>query len=196
LLVNLNTVLQRLLANPWIAHAAVERQLPDAIHIQIKERAPMAILDLNLRYYLDEGGEIFKQVEASDEIKVPVVTGLAFSDIDLNNPRRPGLFRGVIEVLGLSRLDGTVLPMHDIHRIHVDHEMGLTLFAFERGLAINLGFGHYESKYNRLRDMITHLRPQNKLSNVEYIDLNDLDRIVVRPYSGVSLRGVVYGKEI
>ena len=196
LLVNLGTALYRLLANPWIEAAEVERELPDAIHIKIAERYPIAMLDLGRRFYLDAGGEIFKRVEASDQIKAPVVTGLRFSDIDLNNPWRPGLFRDVMQVLRLSRLHGTVLPLRLLNRIHVDREMGLTLFAFESGLAIKLGFGGYESKYNRLRDMMSHLRPQARLSNIECIDLNDLDRVVVRPLRGVSVMGVSHRKEI
>lgn len=194
--VNLSMVMRRLLASPWIADAEVERRLPDSIHVRIKERVPVAILDLNRRFYLDENGEIFKQVEASDKVRVPLVTGLRLSDIDLNNSWRPGVFRDVMEVLQLSRLHGSVLPAHLLERIHVDKEMGLTLFAFERGLAIKLGLGDYESKYNRLRDMVSYLRPQGTLSDIRCIDLYDLDRVVVRPYSGVSLGAGPYRKEI
>ncbi len=196
LAVNLKTVLSRLLADPWVAAAEVERELPDAIHIQIRERVPIAMLDLGRRFYLDSGGEIFKRVEASDKIGVPVVTGLNLSDVDLNDPWRRKPFRDVMHVLRLSRLDGTVLPLHILERVHVDREMGLTLFAFDEGLAIKLGFGGYESKYNRLRDMMSHFRPPGQLSNIKSIDLNDLDRVVVRPFRGVSLVAAPYRKEI
>jgi len=206
--VNVRRIRYRLLANPWIAAAEVERGLPDTIHIRVKERVPIAILDLNpptrlasesvadSRFYLDEYGEIFKAVQASDEIKVPVVTGLRLSDIELGDYLRPRVFRAVMEALHLSRLHGTILPLHALHRIHADREMGLVLFAFEGGLAIKIGFGDYESKYNRLRDMTSYLNQEDQLLTIECIDLNDPDRVVVKPSRGVSLLGVGYRKEM
>jgi hypothetical protein len=75
--------------------------------------------------------------------------------------------------------------------------MGLTLVGFEKGLAIKLGFGDYESKFNRLRDMMSYFRQGgDELLNIACIDLNDLERVVVRPTGGVSLLGVAYRKEI
>lgn len=193
---NLGLLRHRLLADPWICAAEVERELPVSIHIRVRERVPIAMLKLNRLFYLDETGEVFKSVEPSDRIRVPVVTGLKFSDIDLNGQGRSRAFKAVMEVLHLSRLHGSVLPLNAIHDIHADPEMGLTLFGFEKGVAIKLGFGDYESKFNRLRDMMTYFRQGEALLDVECIDLNDLERVVVRPSGGVSLLGVSYRKEI
>ncbi|NVM22382.1 MAG: FtsQ-type POTRA domain-containing protein, partial [Desulfobacterales bacterium] len=203
--VNLGTVRHRLLANPWVAAAEVERELPDAIHIRLKERVPIAVLDLNRsallpsgarrtgvagrRYYLDADGEIFKAVEAPDQTGLPVVTGLRLSDIDLSDTWRPGLFRDVMEVLHLSRLYGTLLPIHSFDRLHADRELGLIIFASEDGLAVKLGSGDYKSKYERLRDMLSCLRREDQSLNIKCIDLNELDRVVVRSSGGVSLLG-------
>ncbi len=240
--VNLNTVRYRLMADPWVAAAEVERELPDAIHIRIKERVPIAIVDLNRParlaspparqlFYLDEEGEIFKPVrdrpdncsgilrskvsngvESSDKVRVPVVSGLGLSDIDFNDQSRSRLFGAVMEVLRLSRLYQNVIPLHCLHRIHVDREMGLTLYAFlgrcslsatpdsapaftgkadrrtpagRNAVAIKVGFGDYESKYCRLGDMVPYLKKESGFLNLQSIDLNDSDRVVV----GASLAG-------
>jgi len=213
--VNVNTLRGRLTVHPWIAAAEIERELPDTIHIRIKERVPIAIVDLNRPFYLDEEGEIFKRVESSDKVRVPVVTGLSLSDIDLNDPWRSRLFRAVMEALRLNRLHQDVIPL--LHRIHVDKEMGLTLHAFflphgpsatpecvptivgrihagRREVAIKVGFGDYGPKYNRLRDMISYLNKEGGVLNLQSIDLNDLDRVVVRPsLAGHSGRRSVAG---
>ncbi|MBE9582021.1 MAG: FtsQ-type POTRA domain-containing protein [Proteobacteria bacterium] len=193
--VNLRVLRDRLLANPWIAAVEVERELPDTIHIRVRERVPIAMVELNRPYYLSETGEIFKHVAPSDQTRAPVVTGLSLSDIDPSNPGRFPLFRAVMEVLHLSRLHGSILPPHGLQRIHADPEMGLTLFGFENNMAVKFGFGGYESKFNRLRDMISYLRRGGQLLNVGSMDLNDLDRVVIRPSRGVSLLGVCYRKE-
>ncbi len=224
LFVNLNTLRYRLIAHPWVAAAEIERQLPDVIHIQVKERVPIAIVELNRSlpallpsgarskghvreglsdrlFCLDEEGEIFKPVEPSDNVNVPLVTGLGLSDIDFNDQSRSRLFRAVMEALHLSRLHQNVVPLGDLHSINVDREMGLTLYAFfvqgdqsatrepafadkagRSMLAIKVGFGDYESKYSRLGDVVPYLKKKSGFLNLESIDLSDSDRVVVRPY--------------
>ena len=213
--VNVNTLRHRLTMHPWIAAAEIERELPDAIHIRIKERVPIAIVNLNRPFYIDEEGEIFKRVESSDKVRVPVVTGLSLSDIDFNDSWRSRLFRAVMEALRLNRLHQDMIPL--LPRIHVDKEMGLTLYAFfsphsqsvtpecvptfagrihagRREVAIKVGFGDYGSKYSRLRDMISYLNKERGALNLQSIDLNDLDRVVVRPsLAGRSGRRSVAG---
>ena len=229
---NLNTLRCRLMARPWIAGAEVERELPDVVHIRVKERVPIAIVNLNRParlagppacqlFYLDEEGEIFKPVESSDKVRVPVVTGLALSDIDFNDQSRSLLFRSVMEVLRLSRLHQNVILLHALHSIHVDRQVGLTLYAFpppcnlsatpdcapviagkanrriqaDRGaVAIKVGFGDYGSKYRRLRDMIPYLEKESGFLNIQSIDLNDSDRVVVRhSLAGQAVRRAVSG---
>lgn len=270
LFVNLNTLRYRLIAHPWVAAAEIERQLPDVIHIRVKERVPIAIVELNRSsslastpatrlpapplpvncnagrggnggpsgarrtgheraglagrlFYLDEEGEIFKPVEPSDNVSVPLVTGLAVSDIDFNDQSRSRLFRAVMEALRLSRLHQNVVPLHALHSIHVDREMGLTLYAFfvpgnlsaarepafadkpgrgtqaGRGaVAIRVGFGDYESKYSRLGDVVPYLKKKSGFLNLESIDLNDSDRVVVRPSQAgqAGIRSVAGGSDL
>jgi len=268
LFVNLNTLRYRLIAHPWVAAAEIERQLPDVIHVRIKERVPIAIVELNRSsslaststtrlpapalpvncktgrdgnggpsgarstgheragladrlFCLDEEGEIFKPVEHSDNVSVPLVTGLALSDIDFNDQSRSRLFRAVMEALRLSRLHQNVVPLHALHSIHVDRQVGLTLYAFpppcnlsatpdcapvfagkanrriqaDRGaVAIKVGFGDYGSKYRRLRDMIPYLEKESGFLNIQSIDLNDSDRVVVRhSLAGQAVRRAVSG---
>jgi len=47
--------------------------------------------------------------------------------------------------------------------------------------AIKFGFGKYESKFSRLRDMVSYLKRQDGFLNLQYVDLDDADRVVVRP---------------
>jgi cell division protein FtsQ len=193
---NLRLLRQRLLANPWICAAEVERRLPDSIHIRVRERVPVAMLKLNRLFFLDETGEVFKSVEPSDRIRVPVVTGLKISDIDLNGQGHSSVFAAMMNVLHLSRLHGSILPLDTIRTIHADPGMGLTLCGFEEDLVIRLGFGDYESKFNRLRDTMSYFRRGDGALGIERIDLNDLERVVVRPAGGVSFLEACYRKEI
>ncbi len=206
--VNVNTIRYRLMAHPWVAGAEVERELPDTIHIRVKERVPIAIVELDRPFYLDEKGNIFKPVESSDKAMVPVVTGLSASEIDFEDPWRSRLFRTLMEVLRLSRLHEDAIPFYELNRVRVDREMGLTLYASldpyslpakpvyapafasnvdgqvqadPSEVAIKVGFGGYESKFSRLEYMVSYLREKSGILNLQFIDLSDSDRVVVRP---------------
>ena len=48
---NLNTIRNRLMSHAWIAAVKIERELPDTIHIQIRERTPIAIVSLNRLFF-------------------------------------------------------------------------------------------------------------------------------------------------
>jgi cell division protein FtsQ len=127
--VNVSTIRHRLVAHPWVAGAEIERALPDTIHIRVKERTPIAMINLERLFYLDETGVIFKPVESSDKARVPVVTGLPVTDIDFEDPLHSRWFTEVLEVLRLSHIHKDAIPFYVLHRIHVDREMGLTLYA-------------------------------------------------------------------
>ena len=43
---------------------------------------------------------------------------------------------------------------------------------------------------------MSYFRRGDELLNIACIDLNDLERVVVRPTGGVSVLGVAYRKEI
>jgi hypothetical protein len=193
---NLRVLQNNLLADPWIAAAEIERELPDAIHIRVKERVPVAVVELNRPFFLSDGGEIFKPVEPSDSIEVPVVTGLSLSDIDPGNPGTSRALEAIMEVIRLTRLHGSVLPSHSLYSVHADPEMGLTLFGFPNRMAIKLGFEDYKMKFDRLRDMIAYLRQGDGLEHVGSVDLNDRDRVVIEPSDRTSLLGVCYRKEM
>ena len=202
--VNVKTLQHTLVADPWIAAAEIERTLPDEIHIRVRERVPIAIVELGGPYYVDENGEIFKPAEASDKARGPIVTGLSLAGFDFENPWGSRLFKSVMEALHLCRRHDSVIPFAALQRIHVDRDMGLTLYASLAPhdslpaamctpavansapsrigpAAIKVGFGRYESKLSRLRDMVSYLKRQQGFLNLQYVDLDDTDRVVVRP---------------
>ncbi|MDY6951112.1 MAG: FtsQ-type POTRA domain-containing protein [Thermodesulfobacteriota bacterium] len=194
--INLKVLRYRLMANPWITAADVWRELPDKIHIRVTERVPIAKIALDRAFYLDGTGQIVAPVKASDEINVPLVTGLTLADTDRDNQGESKVFAAVMRVLRLSRLHGGVLPVHMLHRIHADTDTGLTLFAFDCNVTINLGFEDYTAKFHRLGELMSHFKQAGKALNIEYIHLKDVGRVVVRPSEGGSALKVCCRKEV
>ncbi len=179
--VNLTKVRKRLLAQPWIEDAEVSRDLPYGIHITIKEQTPLAILDLGRKFIINTQGEIFKEMDSSDQCRLPVVSGLEFSDINVKGEPRSAPFNAVMKVLALGQEPESILPCTSIQRIDVDHEMGLTIYAHDTIREIKIGYHDYSSKYEMLKNVLFYMEKDGGFSRFESIDLNNLNRIVVNP---------------
>ena len=179
--VNLSMARKRLLAHSWITEAEVSRDLPSGINIGIKEHKPLAVLDLGRKFLINTSGEIFKEMAASDPDQLPIISGLEFSDINTRDKPRSMPFNAVMNVLELGQKSNSVLPCKLIKKIRVDREMGLTIYAFDRIKAIKIGYNDYPNKYDRLKNILVHLKERRGFSYLESIDLNNLNRIVVHP---------------
>lgn len=188
--VNLSEVRKRLTAHLWIAEAEVSRELPSKIHIRIKEQKALAVIDLERKFLINIAGEIFKEVSAADPNDLPIVSGLEFSDINVLEETRSLPFDAVMQVLKLGQNPNSFLPNTLIKRIHVDREIGLTIYApaFASGMisTIKLGYHNYPGKYAGLKTVLAYIKKRNELSRLVSIDLNNLDRIVVLPVSNES----------
>jgi cell division protein FtsQ len=179
--INLPMIRKRLLAHSWITEAEVSRDLPSGINIRIKEHQPLAILDLGRKFLINTSGEIFKEMEISDPDQLPMITGLSFSDINAGDEHRSIPFNAVMNVLELGQKCKSVLPYELIKKIHVDREIGLTVYAFDRIKEIKIGYNDYPNKYDRLKNILAYLKERKGFSHLESIDLNNLNRIVIHP---------------
>ena len=83
LAVNLTAVRKRLIAHPWIAAAEVRREIPSGLAIRIKEHVPLAIVNLDRKYLINEQGQIFKEWTASDPDMLPLISGMQSADFSV-----------------------------------------------------------------------------------------------------------------
>ncbi|MGA8280492.1 MAG: FtsQ-type POTRA domain-containing protein, partial [Desulfobacterales bacterium] len=202
LAVNTVAARKRLLAEPWIADAQIRREIPDGVHVVIREHRPLAVIDLGRKFLLDDAGTIFKELAPREADNLPVVEGLRYADIELRpsvagaglpapllnrqpkadqNPASP--FAAVVAVLRLGTPVDSIIPNRQLSRIVVDSETGITLETRKGPKTVKLGFQDYARKYTMLRRLLAYLeqhRP-DKWRELEMIDLNNLDRIVVEP---------------
>ena len=179
--INLSTTRKRLLSHPLIVEARIKREFPSRICISIREHKALAILDLGRKFVINVQGEIFREMDPINPVKLPIISGLEYTDINV-----PGLpfsrpFNSVMEVLRLGQKDGSVLPNHVVKRIHVDRDIGLTLYTQDQVKAIRLGYEDFDSKYDRLKSILYYLKIQSDFADLDSIDLNNLNRIVINP---------------
>ncbi|MFY9944177.1 MAG: FtsQ-type POTRA domain-containing protein [Desulfobacterales bacterium] len=181
LAVNLRLVRGKLLAHPWIADAQVRRDLPDEICIRIQEQQPLAILEVGRKFLLNAAGEIFKAWEPEDPADLPLITGLALSDVSVGDAPRSPPFAAVMEILQIQ--EDPEIPRLGalIRQIQVDRELGLTLLGNDRVQSVCLGYSDYRAKYRRLERVLDQLPAASDFGAIDMIDLKNLNRVVIRP---------------
>jgi len=163
--------------NPWISDAQVQRIFPRQVMIHIEERQPVAIVNLGYLYYLDKQGEIFKVLDAADNLDYPVVTGFDYAKAQAHNAEYAQQLRKVVALL--SDLNKRKLfSLDQISEVHFETGGSLSLYTLEGGVRIKLGSADYGRKLDRLERIYAQLQP--KLPLLDYIDLNVEEKVIVR----------------
>jgi cell division protein FtsQ len=163
--------------HPWIARADVERSFPDQVVIRVVERQPRAIIDLDYLYYVDKTGNVFKMLEAGDQLDYPVITGINRQYL-LDHPEQTQDCLNLALAL-MDDLEGRALfNLEDVSEIHYDQQEGLILHTLIGGVPVRLGKQGFTAKLNRLEKIYIDLEP--RLLALKYIDLNVTDRVIVK----------------
>jgi cell division protein FtsQ len=181
--VDLERVGRKIEDDPWIATARVERAFPREVTIRVTERIPKAIINLDYLYYVDRSGKIFKLLERGDSLDFPVITGIDRQSL-LHDPA--GERRLLDEAIGLIDDIGKRTPfgLKDVAEVHVDQTGEITLYSAQGAVPIRMGWGNFSEKLARLERIYPQLGP--RLSALKYIDLNVMDRIIVKVDSGFT----------
>jgi cell division protein FtsQ len=93
----------RLRASPWVADATVTRALPDTLRVEIHERVPLALAELDRLYLMDEdGGLIDIYGPRTGAFDLPIVRGLLGVEEDSRRgrARRAGALLADLAELG------------------------------------------------------------------------------------------------
>jgi cell division protein FtsQ len=93
----------RLRASPWVADATVTRALPDTLRVEIHERVPLALAELDRLYLMDEdGGLIDIYGPRTGAFDLPIVRGLfgVEEDSRRDRARRAGTLLADLAELG------------------------------------------------------------------------------------------------
>ncbi|MBI3399365.1 MAG: FtsQ-type POTRA domain-containing protein [Deltaproteobacteria bacterium] len=174
--INSTDIKNSIKTNPWVATVNIARRFPDKLTVEIKERKPVAFINLDGLYLIDDAGIIFKRASVADDIDLPVITGLRREDIEEQGTSSDFAVKAV-NLLHLLTKRG-IVELEDISEINVDRIYGLTLYAMEEGTKIEFGSEGFEEKLDSFEKVI---KSRNGLAGLEFIGLNYSRGVVVKP---------------
>jgi len=175
--VKLKEVVKRLESHPWIEQVRVRKVFPHKIVIQVEERKPMAIIQLEELYYIDTRGEIFTRVGDRDEYNYPYVTGVTRRAFEKDPVEAKHLITKALELLRIVSQE-KVPPLGEISEIHMEKAFGIHCFTKTEGVEVKMGWEDFEEKVRRLSLIWSDLRKRG-FSAVS-IDCSDVTRMVVK----------------
>jgi cell division protein FtsQ len=107
----------RLRSSPWVADATVGRNLPDTLKVEIRERVPLALAEVERLYLMDkDGGLIDLYGPRTASFDLPIVRGLAGVDEEARRDRaqRAGTLLDDLGDLAGEVSEVLVLPSGDL----------------------------------------------------------------------------------
>jgi cell division protein FtsQ len=173
----LREIAKRLESHPWIEQVRMRKIFPNKILIQIEERKPIAILQLEELYYIDTKGVIFSPVGDRDEYNYPFLTGLTRQVLEKDSVEAKNLITKALELLRIADQE-KVPPLAEISEIHMEKTFGILCFTKAEGVEVRMGWEQFGEKLKRLSLIWSDLRERG--FSAAWIDCNDLKRMVVK----------------
>ena len=185
----LRDVAKRLEAHPWIDHVKVSKVFPDRLWVQVVERRPIAILQLEELYYIDAKGVIFSPLGERDEYNFPFLTGLNRKTLEKNPGEANRLIMKALELLRIAEREKG-FPFGEISEVHMEKTFGVHCFTQVEGLQVKMGWEDFGEKLKKLSLIWSDLQKRGWAA--VSIDCSDARRVVVkRVIRGEDRKGVI-----
>jgi cell division protein FtsQ len=133
----------RLEANPYVAHAAVRREFPGRLEVEVRERRPQAIVVLDGLYYVDRSGATFGPLRPQDSRDYPLITGLDPAD---EGGSRTWALRRALRLLRRCDREPCI---GELSEVHLADQRGVVVYLAEPRVPIVLGWGSWPAKLER-----------------------------------------------
>jgi cell division protein FtsQ len=167
---------RRLQSHPWVRSVAVRKVFPDRLAVRIEERHPVAMINLDALYYVDDRGKIFKRLTSYDPKNFPIITGFSQNDLKSNDAVTA---RNLKKTLELLRATETGALRQNVSEIHFDAQDGYTLVTRDSGLQLKIGAMELRQAMQRIEEAMPKLANLGQANGI--VDLKTEGRIFVRP---------------
>lgn len=147
---DLDAIAGRIAAHPWVERASVVRVLPDALHVEVTEHVPAAVLLAGEFFLLDTKGTAFKPLDRGERGLLPVVSGIDRAMLLARPAEAEARIARALEAL--ERYVQKRRPR--LSEIHVGDAGAVTLYTAELGTQLQLGRGDLGpalARYDALR---------------------------------------------
>lgn len=175
--VDLESVHGRLKGHDFFKKVSVRRRLPNTLVIEIQEYEPHFVLMTPRQYYVDDHGEIFKDItDTDDQRDFPVLSGLSEDTLLMNPQRAKEILIQAIK-LELAYQKSEFASRYGLSEIHYEKNIGFTLYPEMKKYSIKFGNKDFVNKTKKLAQVLDQMKDSKvKISS---IDLNYRGKVLM-----------------
>ena len=163
---------RRLLAIDWIDSATVSRVWPDRIVVRVRERQPVAFVNLRRGVRLIDSHGVLLEPPAQAQFTFPVLRGIGENDTEAQYRDHVALFLRVQEDLGYLMKDVSEMDTSDPENVRI------IVQAERRAITLLLGDGNYARRYQHFVKNYPEIVKRSPQARI--FDLRLDDRITVK----------------
>lgn len=178
--IDLYEVRRRLLQQPFVRSASVNRLYPGTISIRIEERQPIGLLSGGQIRYVDADGVVLPYVSSAATLDLPAISGIdGLQDAQIGRVCRQKDLAEAISILQTAAaVDSSVY--HFISEVNMQNGRDVILYSADVVIQIVLGRGDIAKKLVTLQSFWSTFAQTADLEKVKSIDLRFTDQVVVK----------------
>jgi cell division protein FtsQ len=164
-------------AIPWVQSATVVRSYPHDLTIYVKERVPVAFVDVNDQIRMVDQYGILLDAPEKSHFDFPIVKGLDFQGTAADRSSRLSLFQEFMRETK-SKISGSGWIVSEVD---LSDPGNLEALLVQGGQTLLVYFGHADflGRFENLLTVLPQLRKTN--ATVDSVDLRYRDQVVVNP---------------
>ncbi|MBW1785198.1 MAG: FtsQ-type POTRA domain-containing protein [Deltaproteobacteria bacterium] len=171
---SLRTLKTKMEKHPWVRSVNLERRFPHTLIVTAEQQDPWALVLADKLHYMNHHGEMFKELGKSDNIDLPVVTGVSGKGWERENQLR-------LAARVLRSLEGEkgLWARERVSEVHLRGKNGVSLYFGHLPAEIRFSDGELRGKIAGLKKVAEHLNRTGRIRHVTGIDLDYEDGAVV-----------------
>ncbi len=193
--VSFDSVRNRLLKQKYIKEVIIVRKMNGVVHIDVRERRPIANLNVGKTWYIDSEGILLSKIQSNVILDLPVISGFGKNMLA---PNGSGLAQNSLDPIFI---EGDKVPSDDINNaltiltlaldvdedlcyliseINLNNGRDIIIYTSDYGVSINIGRERYKKKLQLLSAFWKQFVIPRGAGNLKSVDVRFIDQVVVR----------------
>jgi len=177
--VDLRAVQLRVASHPYIVRAAVSRNVPDGITIEVTERQPVAILPAGRLLALDGEGRVLPPARAEALFDLPVLTGLSAEQLMPGRHLKGSRVQQALALIRIAEESGEELYRR-ISEVHIRSDGALLVYTTESSVPVLFGSGDLARKLVTFDGFWRAIVSRRGVTELQSVDMRFRDQVVAR----------------
>jgi cell division protein FtsQ len=181
---DLKEISSALESNPFVKAARLSLRFPNTLVIDISERLPIALINIDPLVLIDSESVILPLVKDVFELPLPILSNFNTSS-EFYREGKITSSKSVREAAGILKILSTSYPdlYSNISELRLDKDHGYELILESEPTRILLGENEFTSKLLILKEFEALIANHTTLTNYLYLDLRYSNQIIARERS-------------